>query len=74
MVVAAGITHFATLPAAFDGIGPDLVTHASAHHDLADLAGKDVTVVGAGASAVELAVGVAAAGGHARASSPAPRR
>ena len=66
VVVAAGITHFAKLPAAFDGIGPDLVTHASVHHDLADLAGKDVTVVGAGASAVELAVGVAAAGGHAR--------
>ena len=66
VVVAAGITHFAKLPAAFDGIGSDLVTHASVHHDLADLAGKDVTVVGAGASAVELAVGVAAAGGHAR--------
>jgi len=66
VVVAAGITHFASVPRIFDGISPDLVSHSSAHHDLSRFRGQEVTVVGAGASAVNLAVWLARAGAHSR--------
>lgn len=66
VVVAAGITHFATTPPIFHGLPSSLVTHASAHHDVGSFAGRDVTVIGAGATAVELAVALAAAGAHPR--------
>ncbi len=66
VVVAAGITHLASVPRIFDGLPPELVTHSSAHHDLSGFAGKQVTVVGAGASAVNLAVGLARAGARSR--------
>ena len=66
VVVAAGITHFASLPAAFEGLPASLVTHANAHRELDRFGGQDVTVLGAGASAVELAVGLAAIGARAR--------
>jgi thioredoxin reductase len=73
VIVAAGITHFATMPPEFEGFAPDIVTHSSAHRLLDDFAGRDVTVVGAGASAAELAVGLAAKGAHARLVARAPR-
>ena len=66
VVVAAGITHFASMPAEFTGISPDLVSHASAHHDLTPFADRDVTVIGAGSSAVEFAVGLAKIGARSR--------
>ena len=66
VVVAAGITHFASMPQLVDGLPPELVSHANAHHDLSGFAGKQVTVVGAGASAVNLAVGLARAGARSR--------
>jgi thioredoxin reductase len=66
VVVAAGITHFALLPDALTGLPPEQVTHSSAHSDLCRFAGQDVTVVGAGSSAVDLAVGLAEAGARPR--------
>jgi hypothetical protein len=66
VVVAAGITHFASMPRIFDGLSPELVSHSSAHHDLSGFAGKQVTVIGAGSSAVELSVGLARAGARSR--------
>jgi hypothetical protein len=66
VVVAAGITHFASMPRTCEGLPPELVSHSSAHHDLSGFAGKDVTVLGAGASAVNLAVGLARAGARSR--------
>jgi hypothetical protein len=66
VVVAAGLTHFAVMPEVFDGLPADLVTHSSAHHDLAMFAGKDVTVIGAGSSAVDIAVALNTAGARAR--------
>lgn len=66
VVVAAGITHFAVVPDVFDGLGCDFVSHGSAHHDLSAFSGQDVTVIGAGSSAVEIAVGLAAVGARAR--------
>ena len=66
VVVAVGISHFAILPPAFEGLPESLVTHSSAHHDVSRFAGLDVTVVGGGASAVELAVALAAAAARPR--------
>jgi thioredoxin reductase len=66
VVVAAGLMHFAVMPKLFAGFPTDRVSHSSAHHDLAGFADKDVTVIGAGSSAVDLAVGLAAAGARAR--------
>lgn len=62
VVVATGITHFASMPRQLAHLPTDLVTHASAHHDLSRFAGQRVTVVGAGASAVVVAVNLARAG------------
>jgi hypothetical protein len=66
VVVAVGITHFAYLPPAFDALPSSLASHSSEHRELVRFAGQDVTVVGAGASAVELAVGLADAGARPR--------
>ena len=62
VVVAAGLTHFAVMPEGFVDLPTDRVTHSSAHHDLAMFNGKDVTVIGAGSSAVDLVVALTAAG------------
>jgi hypothetical protein len=66
VVVAAGITHFASTPRLFDGLSPELVSHSSTHTDLSGFGGKQVTVIGAGSSAVELSVGLARAGARSR--------
>jgi cation diffusion facilitator CzcD-associated flavoprotein CzcO len=66
VVVAVGISHFAHLPPVFEGLPSSLASHSSDHRELARFAGRDVTVVGAGASAVELAVGLANAGARPR--------
>lgn len=56
VVLAVGITHFAHVPPALRALPPGLASHSSAHHDLEHFKGRDVTVIGAGASAVEVAV------------------
>jgi hypothetical protein len=66
VVVAAGITHFASMPQIVDGLSPELVSHSSAHRDLSRFDGQQVTVIGAGASAVNLAVWLARAGARSR--------
>jgi thioredoxin reductase len=55
VVGAIGITHFAQMPGGLDDLSPDLVSHSSAHHDLSAFAGRDVTVIGGGSSAVDIA-------------------
>ena len=55
VVVAAGISHFAVLPRALSDLPQDLVTHTSQHHDLGTFKGRKVAVIGAGASAVDVA-------------------
>jgi FAD-dependent urate hydroxylase len=62
VVVAAGIVPFARRLPQFDGISPDLVSHAVDHPDLSALGGKRVIVVGAGQSALESAALLAEAG------------
>jgi cation diffusion facilitator CzcD-associated flavoprotein CzcO len=55
VVVAAGITHFGYLPPFLSGLPEAFVTHSLAHHDLSKFKGKEVAVIGAGASAVDIA-------------------
>jgi thioredoxin reductase len=65
VVVAVGIGHFAWLPPVLDGLPSDLVTHTSRHHGLEKFAGRDVAVIGAGASAIDVAALLQRAGGNA---------
>lgn len=62
VVVATGITHFGQVPAELSHLPPALVSHSYAHHDLSAFAGRDVTVIGGGSSAVDLATLLAEAG------------
>ncbi len=55
VVLAVGITHFAYTPPEFENLSADLVSHSSAHRDLASLRGKSVFVVGGGSSAIDTA-------------------
>jgi thioredoxin reductase len=55
VVVAAGISHYRSLPEALTGFPLRYISHSSDHNDTYRFSGKDVTVVGAGASALDLA-------------------
>jgi thioredoxin reductase len=66
VILAVGVTHFGRIPDVLSGLPAAHVTHSSAHRDLSPFAGKDVTVVGAGSSAVELAAQLDAAGAKPR--------
>jgi len=55
VVVAAGITHYHHTPREFAGLPEAFVSHASQHPDLAKFSGKKVGVIGAGASALDIA-------------------
>ena len=55
VVVAAGISHFAVKPKELSDLPQDLVTHTSQHHDLGAFNGRKVAVIGAGASAADVA-------------------
>jgi len=56
VVVAVGISHFHYVPEVLQGFPAEYVSHSSQHYVVDKFAGKDVIVVGAGASAVDLAV------------------
>ena len=55
VVVAAGISAFATRPAEFARIPSTLASHTSEHNDLRTFKGQHVVVIGAGQSALESA-------------------
>ncbi len=55
VVLAVGITHFSYVPPPLSDLGPDHVTHSSQHSNPETLRGRSVAIVGAGASAVDLA-------------------
>ena len=73
VVVATGITHFASLPRQLADLPTELVSHSSAHRDLERFAGQRVAVIGAGASAVNVAVSLARAGARATLVARSPR-
>lgn len=62
VVLAVGITHFGYMPPQLQGLPAEAVSHSYAHGDVSKFAGKRVLVVGAGASAVDLAASLADAG------------
>lgn len=55
VVVAVGVEHFAYTPAPLAELPAGLCTHSSRHADPAAFRGREVVVVGAGQSALELA-------------------
>ena len=56
VILAVDITHFQVLPTAPTHLLAELLTHSSAHTDVERIRERDVTVMGAGASAIDLAV------------------
>jgi Pyridine nucleotide-disulphide oxidoreductase len=64
VVVAAGITHFGYLPPVLAQLPDEFATHSSRHSDLSGFRGRKVAVVGAGASAVDVAALLHEAGAH----------
>jgi cation diffusion facilitator CzcD-associated flavoprotein CzcO len=55
VVVAAGIVNFAYLPPVLAAIAGPMVSHSSQHSNLGEFKGRKVAVLGAGASAVDIA-------------------
>jgi thioredoxin reductase len=55
VVVAVGLTYYSHLPKELDGVPSEFVTHSYQHKDLARFEGKEVGILGAGASALDLA-------------------
>jgi thioredoxin reductase len=55
VVVAVGLTHYAHLPKELAGLPQEFVTHSYEHANLDGLKGKEVGILGAGASALDLA-------------------
>ncbi len=55
VVVAAGITHFSFVPPMLSALPQEVLTHSSNHKDLSRFEGHRVAVIGAGASAIDLA-------------------
>ena len=66
VIVAAGISHFDYVPEVLAGLPSDVVSHSSAHHEVEVHKNRDVTVIGAGASAVDLAALLHEAGANVR--------
>jgi len=55
VVVAVGVIPFRHIPDALAHLPGALMSHSSAHHELEGFRGHDVTVVGGGSSAIDLA-------------------
>ena len=65
VVLAVGITWFSSLPREFDGLPQGLISHSYDHRTVDQFAGRKVVVLGAGASAVNLAYELDLAGAKA---------
>jgi thioredoxin reductase len=55
VVVAVGVNHYAYVPPVLSRLPGDFVSHTSSLHDLGHFNGRNVAVIGAGASAVDTA-------------------
>lgn len=66
VVVAVGISHFGHVPATLAHLPAELVSHSGRHRDLGVFAGRNVTVVGGGQSALETAALAAELGADVR--------
>ena len=65
VLATIGLSYFAHMPAALSGLPPELASHTFFHADYARFAGKEVAVLGAGASAIEAGALLHEAGGAA---------
>ena len=64
VVIASGIKSFAYLPPVVAGLPRSMVTHSSQHSDLGGFQGRRVAVLGAGASALDIAALLQQKGAH----------
>ena len=55
VVLAVGITHFAYVPESLTQLPEEFLSHSARHREVAPFRGRDVAVVGGGASALDLA-------------------
>jgi thioredoxin reductase len=55
VVLAVGITHFERVPSELAHLPPEYLSHSSRHHDLESFRGRNIVVIGGGASATDLA-------------------
>jgi thioredoxin reductase len=55
VIVAVGISHFAYIPPVLSSLPEEFISHSSKYHSLEQFKGREVAVVGAGASALDLA-------------------
>jgi cation diffusion facilitator CzcD-associated flavoprotein CzcO len=55
VVVAVGIGHFKYMPPSLSNLPSEFVSHSSDHYDLEPFKNRSVAVIGAGASAIDLA-------------------
>ncbi|MEJ6022106.1 NAD(P)-binding domain-containing protein [Ramlibacter sp. PS4R-6] len=62
VVVAVGVSHFQHVPPLFAALPREALTHSSEHTGFAPFAGRDVLVVGGGASALDTAAALHRAG------------
>lgn len=72
VVLAVGISHFAHMPSELASLPRSLVSHSSRHTDLGVFAGREMLVLGAGASAMDCAALLARAGASVRLVARAP--
>ncbi len=66
VVIASGIMNFAHLPPLLTKLPKGMATHSSNHSDFSEFKGKQVAVLGAGASALDVAALLQAAGADAQ--------
>jgi len=55
VILAVGISHFPYLPPTLASLPPDVLTHSSSHKDVELFRGREVLVIGGGASSIGLA-------------------
>jgi len=66
VVLAIGLNHFRFIPDHLAGLPPQLLSHSADHHDVSRFTGQDVTVIGGGASALDLVAALQQVGARPR--------
>ncbi len=72
VVLAVGITWFKHIPELLSALAPDICSHSYDHHDVSGFGGRDVIVLGAGASAIDIAAALHEKGANVRIVARAP--
>jgi len=65
-IVAVGVDHFRSVPAQLAHLPAEFGSHSSEHNSLDRFVGRDITVIGAGSSAIDLAVLLSEKGANVR--------